>query len=188
MPDLAPLTALGRAEARRQRFGPLVVSENVRLGLASLAIRRDAPTPEPMGLHLPGPGGWIEDAQGSAFWIAPHQWMIEVPDGAGTDLERDLRAAVPDAAVTDQTDGWVVLEISSDAGPRPLERVLEKLVNLDLDRFGPGSATRTGVDHMSVFVIRRSATAVAVLGMRSAAGSLWHAVEAAVSRAAAGWT
>ena len=188
MPDLAPMTAFGRAEARRRRFGPMVLSENVILGLASLALRRDAVQPEPKGLRLPGPGLWAEGAECSAFWIAPDQWMIEVEDAAEVDFERDLKAAVPGSAVTGQTDGWVVIDITSEAGPRPLERALEKLVNLDLHHFGPGSATRTGLEHMSVFVIRRSPTHVTILGMRSAAGSLWHAIEAAVSRVGEAWS
>lgn len=187
MPDLAPTTAFGRTDARRRRFGPVVLSENVTLGLASVAIPRDAAPPSLKSLQLPGPGAWVGGADASAFWIAPNQWMVEAPDGTETDLEVDLRAAVPDAAVTGQTDGWVVLEIVSDAGPRPLEHILEKLVNLDLDRLTPGSATRTGLEHMSVFVIRRSPTTMAVLGMRSAADSLWHALEVAVSRVAEGW-
>lgn len=187
MPDLAPTTAFGRTDARRRRFGAVVLSENITLGLASLAVPRDAAPPWLKGLQLPGPGTWVGGAETSAFWIAPNQWMIEVPDGADADLEGDLRTAVPNAAVTGQTDGWTVLEMASDAGPRPLECILEKLVNLDLDRLKPGSATRTGLEHMSVFVIRRSPTTLAVLGMRSAAGSLWHALDVAVSRVAEGW-
>lgn len=187
MPDLAPLTAFGRVEARRHRFGPVVLAEAVSLGLASLAVRRDAPAPELRGLTLPGPGAWAEGEEVAAFWIAPGQWMVEVKDSADADLERDLKMALPHAAVTGQTDGWVVLEVTSEAGPRPLDRILEKLVNLDQSRFGPGSATRTGIEHMSVFVIRRSPTVLAVLGMRSAAGTLWHAVETAASRIGERW-
>ena len=60
--------------------------------------------------------------------------------------------------------------------------VLEKLVNIDLRAFGPGYATRTGLHHMAVFVIRRGAGKVSFLGMRSAAGSLWHVLASAVAR------
>ena len=35
---------------------------------------------------------------------------------------------------------------------------------------------------MSVFVIRRSEDRLAVLGMRSAAGTLWHVLDAAAKR------
>lgn len=182
MPDLAPLTAFGRVEPRRQRFGAMALAENTTLGLASLAVGRSDEAPQVMGLRLPSPGAWAETAGIGAFWMSPGQWMVAVENAADADLERDLRTALPDAAITGQTDGWVILEITSDAVPEALDRVMEKLVNLDPSRFGPGSATRTGLEHMSVFVIRRSPTTLAVLGMRSAAGTLWHALEAAVSR------
>lgn len=106
---------------------------------------------------LPGPGRWAD----GAFWTGPEQWMLERP--------------APDGCVTtDQTDAWVVIEIEGTVEP-----LLEKLVNLDLATFGPGSATRTGLEHMGVFVIRRAVDRAAILGMRSAAGSLWHAIETA---------
>jgi heterotetrameric sarcosine oxidase gamma subunit len=185
VPELAPLTALGEAEPRRRQFGALALTEIVSLGLASLAVHRDGPAPAIRGLLLPGPGAWAEHAELAAFWTGPGQWMLEIRDGADADLERDLKAADTEAAITTQTDGWLVVEIASAAGPGALERVLEKLVNLDLNRFGPGSATRTHLHHMSVFVVRRSPAIVAVFGMRSMADSLWHALETAVSRAAA---
>ncbi|TIV87535.1 MAG: sarcosine oxidase subunit gamma, partial [Mesorhizobium sp.] len=87
-----------------------------------------------------------------------------------------------DCAVTEQTDGWIAFEIVSRAGTAPLEALLSKLVNIDFADFGPGRATRTGLEHISCFVIRRSETHVAMLGARSFAGSLWHALETAAQR------
>lgn len=106
---------------------------------------------------LPGPGVWAD----GAFWTGPDQWMLErpAPDGCLT---------------TDQTDAWVVIEIEGAVEP-----LLEKLVNIDLSRLAPGHATRTELEHMSVFVIRRAADKVAIMGMRSAAGSVWHTIETA---------
>lgn len=112
------------------------------------------------GLDLPGPGQFAN----GAFWTGPDQWMLERPAPEG-------------ALTTDQTDAWVVLEIEGN-----IEPLLEKLVNIDPARIAPGHATRTALEHMGVFVIRRSATQVAVLGMRSAAGSLWQALEIAAKR------
>ncbi|TIY01667.1 MAG: sarcosine oxidase subunit gamma, partial [Mesorhizobium sp.] len=68
------------------------------------------------------------------------------------------------------------------AGSRPLNALLSKLVNVDLADFGPGRATRTGLEHMTCFVIRRGDAHIAVLGARSSAGSLWHALETAAKR------
>ena len=85
---------------------------------------------------------------------------------------------------------WLIILTLNNARPvgafeGPILSVMAKLVNLDPRRYGPGTATRTGLEHMSVFVIRPAPGRLTVLGMRSAAGSLWHALETAVARIAA---
>lgn len=182
MTDLMAITALGGTNARSQSFGALTLRENPDVALASLALRRGTELPRPLGLDLPPPGGWVAGQGVSAFWIGPDQWLIEAEGRAEEDFAATLRAAAPQASVTEQTDGFVVFEITSTAGGVPIRALLEKLVNLDVVRFGPSSATRTGLDHMSVFVLRRSETHCAILGMRSFAGSLWHALSAAAGR------
>ena len=181
MTDLIPLTALGAAAPRQAAIGALRLSENAGLALASLALRAGAPRPAPFGLDLPGPGGWTAGMGTAAFWTGPDQWMIEAEGRAHEDFARALAAEAPGCSVTEQTDGWVAIEIASAAGPAPILRLLEKLVNLDPAGLGPGRATRTGLHHMSVFVLRRAPDRLAVLGMRSAAGSLWHALETAAN-------
>lgn len=182
MTDLTPLTALGTPAAQSARFASLTLRENPGLALASLALRRGATAPAPFGLALPGPGQWARSGAISAFWMAPGQWMIEAESRADGDFATELVAHGQGCSVTDQTDGFVCFEITSNAGPGPVERLLERLVNLDLTAFGPGSATRKGYEHMSIFVIRRAADHVAVLGLRSAAGSIWHGLTTAAQR------
>ncbi|WP_296374647.1 hypothetical protein [Yoonia sp.] len=53
---------------------------------------------------------------------------------------------------------------------------------IHLARLGPGQATRTVLDHMGVFVLRSAHDRLAILGARSAAGSLWHAISGAAAR------
>ena len=182
MTDLSPLTALGTAEPQALTFGALTLRENSALALASVALRKDAVQPAPFGLALPAPGGWVRDAGIGALWTGPGQWMIEAEGRAEDDFASQLVAQCPGCSVTDQTDGFVIFEIASSAGPDPVERLLERLVNLDLGGFGPGSAQRRGFEHMSIFVIRRAADHLAVMGLRSAAGSIWHALSLAAER------
>jgi sarcosine oxidase subunit gamma len=118
------------------------------------------------------------------FWAGPDQWMAVAEGRAETDFADELSTLCPLCSITEQTDGFVLFEISSEAGEVPIHALMSKLVNLDPTRLCAGSATRTGLEHMSVFVIRRSPAHLAVLGMRSAAASLWHALETAVSRLA----
>lgn len=182
MTDLKPITALGAEAPHSETFGALTITENTGLALASLALRRGAAQPVPMGLALPGPGGWVAGQGLAAFWAGPGLWMIEAESRAEEDFARDLKSRVPDCSVTEQTDGWVAFEIVSSAGADPILRLLQKLVNIDPAGLAAGRAARTGLEHMSVFVIRRAEDRLAVLGMRSAAGTLWHALETAAAR------
>lgn len=182
MADLLPLCALGDAAPRSRRFGALTLSENPLLGLASLALPPGV-TPPQIGLNLPGPGQWEEVPGRAAFWTGPDQWMIEFPGQADQDVASLLAREAPGCAITEQTDGFAAFDLE---GPEAaLLAVLEKLVNIDLQGFGPCAATRTGLHHMAVFVIRRRGGLVSFLGMRSAAGSLWAALAEAATRHAA---
>lgn len=184
MPDLKPITALGGATARTVKHGALTLEENTGLALASLALRREGAEPAPFSLALPGPGLWVENDSAAALWTGPGQWLVEGPGRAETNFAAEVSAACPGCSITEQTDGFVAFEICSTNGEAPILALMARLVNLDTSRFGPGAATRTGLEHMSVFVIRRAADRLAVIGMRSAAGSLWHALETAVQRLA----
>lgn len=182
MTDLTPITALGTTEAQSVTFGALTLSENPRLALASVALRRGAEVPEPMGLVLPGPGEWVEGVAVGAFWTGPGQWMVEAEGRAEQDFAADVARNAPGCSVTEQTDGWVAFDIRSEQGGAPVDGLLERLVNLPPESLSPGRATRTVLEHLGVFVIRRSEDHVTVLGMRSSAGSLWHALTTAAKR------
>ncbi|TIX33498.1 MAG: sarcosine oxidase subunit gamma [Mesorhizobium sp.] len=182
MSDLRPITALGAALPCLASFGALEIRENAGLALASLALRRGTVEPTPFGLTLPGPGRWIAGQGVAALWTGLDQWMIEAEGRAELDFAAELKQLAPGCSVTEQTDGWVAFEIVSSAGSRSVEALLSKLVNVDVADFGPGRATRTGLEHMSCFVIRRGDAHIAVLGARSSAGSLWHALETAAKR------
>lgn len=177
MTDLSPLCALGQPAPQSRRIGALTLSEDPGLALASLALRRGAGAPD-LGFPLPDPGGWAAGDGIAAFWTGPEQWMIEGPGQADGDFA--ARMARPGCSVTEQTDGFAAFDIHGPADR--LVRLLEKLVNVDAARFGPGSATRTGFHHLSVFVIRRADDRLAILGPRSAAGTIWHALTEAAER------
>lgn len=187
MTDLTPITALGASAPVVQNYGPLRISENSNLALASLALRRDAAMPAPMGLELPAAGQWTKGqgagGQGGAvFWTGPDQWMIEAEDRAAEDFASELATHAPGCSIIEQTDAWTVFEIVSDGGDAPIRALMEKLVNIDMESFGPGSATRTGLHHMSVFLLRRAENHLAIMTMRSMAGDLWHVLEETARR------
>ncbi|MES0039662.1 sarcosine oxidase subunit gamma [Mesorhizobium sp. M0046] len=180
--NLKPLMALGAEKPRSASFATLEIRENENLALASLALRRETFEPQPFGLNLPGPGCWVAGQEVAVFWTGPEQWMIEAQGRADEDFAANLKEAVRGCSVTEQTGGWVAVEIMSVAGTEPIEALLAKLINIDLADFGPGRATRTVFEHMTCFVIRRTDTHAAVLGARSFAGPLWHALKTAAER------
>lgn len=180
MTDLTPITALGATAPAQLRVGALTITENAGLALASLGQPAGMPAPAPFGLALPGPGKWVAGKGVAAFWTAPGQWMIEAEGRAESDFAAGLAAAAPGYPVTEQTDGWTAFEITGL--PDVLPRLLERLANIDAAGLAPGHATRTGLHHMSVFLIRRAGDRLAVIGMRSLAGALWHALEETATR------
>ncbi|GHF48079.1 sarcosine oxidase subunit gamma [Seohaeicola zhoushanensis] len=187
MTDLTAICALGATEPRRETFGALTLAERPDTALLSVALRRGAAQPAPLGLALPGPGAWAVGEGLAAFWTGPGQWMVEVPGKADTDVVATFLPNLPGCSLTEQTDGWTLFEFSAKSGAT-VGRLLERLVNLDTASLAPGRATRTAVEHMGVFVIRRAEAELAVWGTRSAAESLWHALSTTARRMeTSGW-
>lgn len=182
MTDLTPLTALGAETPRNETFGALSVAENADLALASLTLRKGQDAPGPFGLTLPPAGGAVSGDEVSAFWSGPDQWMIEGSGQGDIDFAAQVKSQAPECSVTEQTDGFTAFEITSHAGAAPIEALMEKLVNIAPAALPPASATRTGLDHMTVFLVRRAEDRLAVIGMRSLALSFWHALSTAAHR------
>ena len=108
------------------------------------------------GAPLPAQGKVVSFNGGFLFSSAPEQWFVHFnTENAFLDVELGavLKAS---AAVTLQTDAWVRLAIIGASAPQ----VLERLVTLDLsDQAFPagmnmGSAARTMLGHLNVFIIR----------------------------------
>lgn len=182
MTDLTPITALGGSEPSVQAFGALTIHENSGLALASLALRRGQTAPTPFGLTLPDVGQAISAAPFGAFWTGRDQWMIEGADLGESDFAAQVKSEAPEALITEQTDGFVAFDILSTKGAAPIEALMNKLVNIDPKTLGPGRVTRSGMEHMTVFLIRRTTEHLTVIGMRTLAGSIWHALAVAARR------
>ena len=184
MPDLTASTALGDHVPRTVTHGGLTLEENTSRALASLTLQRGGMQPMPFGLHLPAPGGWASSERIAALWTGVGQWMIEGEGQAETDFAGEIAAQCPGCAVTEQTDGFVSFEVRATAEASLIQALTEKLLNLNPSRLKPGMGCRTAFHHMNVFVIRRSQLQMTIMGMRSAAASIWHELETAAARLA----
>ncbi|MBE9637323.1 sarcosine oxidase subunit gamma [Salipiger mangrovisoli] len=182
MTDLIPLTVFGAETPRQTAPGALALAERPDIAIASLALRRGTAGAAPFGLLLPGPGGLAAAQAHLAFWTGAGQWMVLAEGLADTDFAAALRDAAPGCSVTEQTDGWTVVDVTA---PEPLiARLLERLVNLPPEALAPGRATRCQMHHLPVHALRLSSSRLRLLAMRSATASLWHALETAGQRLA----
>ena len=178
---LKSLTPLGHDASVSETIGPVTITENTGTALASLASRMGreaevASAAAAAGIPLPGPGRAETAGTYAALWLGPEQWMIEAPFATHEDIAAILKPIFGEAAsITEQTDAWVRFDLTAP----DLPALFERLCNYDLHKAGAGAATRTVIDHLGCYVIRCADTEVSILGPRSSAHSLHHALTTA---------
>ncbi|MCX7646654.1 MAG: sarcosine oxidase subunit gamma [Rhodobacteraceae bacterium] len=180
---LPPRTPFGLAEPLRRRIGPVGIVERFDLALVSLAERQGkaeafATAARAAGIPLPGPARRAEAPPFAAFWVAPGMWFVEAPLDTHPDPVAALKPVFGAAAsLSEQTDAWVRLELAAgDLAP-----LLERLCNVDYATAPDGFATRTLIEHLGCYLIRLGPGAATLLGPRSSAESLLHAIETAAA-------
>ncbi len=182
-PLLKPLTPLGSDTPASATIGPVTITEVTDTALASLAARRGqdiSAAAKAAGIPLPGPGRAEQAAPYAAFWLGPDQWMIEAPYATHEDITAVLKPVFTEAAsLTEQTDAWVRFDVTGDRLPA----LFERLCNVDIARHGAGFATRTMLEHLGCYVVIRTTGHISVLGPRSSAASLYHALTTAAKSA-----
>jgi sarcosine oxidase subunit gamma len=106
-------------------------------------------------------------------WLGPDQWLAMAESGDLAALMVETLGAL--AAVTDQSDGWVVLRLS---GPNARD-VLTKCLTIDLDPrvFQPGDVALTRAGHVDVRVWQGAAGVYEIACARSYAGGLFGWLE-----------
>lgn len=173
------LTALGHDAAEVVEIGPYRIAERFDVALASVAMRRGqekafAAAAKKLGVPVPGASTYEAGKVFSAFWTTPEMWLVEADFATHEDIVAALKPGFGEAAsITEQTDAWVRFDVSGEG----LERLFERLTNLDLGQLPDGFASRTVMEHLGVYLIRHSATAVTLYGPRSSAQGLLHALE-----------
>jgi sarcosine oxidase, subunit gamma len=180
---LKPLTALGHDTPKTVTIGLVVITERFDVALASVAVRRGrdkdlAKRAKAAGLPLPGAAKFEAGKLYSAFWMTPETWMVEAPFATHEDIAAHLRAALVDAAsITEQTDAWVRFDVSAiDLAP-----LIERLSNIDFAARDIGYATRTVIEHLGTYLIKRGDNSMTLYGPRASAQSLLDALEAAAN-------
>ena len=180
MPDFQLIAKPACSPDADSQFGEYAVLE-VPLAIVSVAVfdlsNGEALLSKFLGVELPEAAKWVENGSRSAFWVGPGQWFVTSDESEHATLFNSLSNAVgEEAAVTDQSGGWVCFDV---AGPK-LADVLEKLVGFDIASSGVGDAQRTTIEHIGSFVLCKSQTAARVFCPRSYARSLQHSLVQAI--------
>lgn len=186
MHDLAPLCALGGSNPRTDSVAGVTLTENPGHAFASIAARLVQETAcadhlaALLGGAAPDVGAMVRSDTQMGFWIGLDQWMISAPIDTHEDLAAQLRSRFgKTASITDQTDAWVCFDMQGDG----VESVIQLCANIDIEQMQVGAAARSVVHYMGVYVIRTAPDALTILGGRSSAGSLHHAVLTAMRAA-----
>ena len=178
MHNLNPMSPLGSRELISKEVGPYTVSEVTAYSLASYSLRKGSENDAKKKLEQ-FIGSSLPDVMNSnfgdisSFWIGPSQWLIEAPIEIHEDLARELsEVSLGKASITEQTDAWCRLDLKGSELAKPLSL----LCNVDAPSFKGGEVTRCQMDHLGCFLICRDIKNITILGPRSGAESLYHAI------------
>ncbi|MGB0960145.1 MAG: sarcosine oxidase subunit gamma [Halocynthiibacter sp.] len=182
MHKLKAITPLGGCEPHVDTFDGVTISENPSRALVALTLRSvdgtayEAAFKGAFGFQLPDVSRAVLTDDLGAFWIGPNSWMIDADYDAHANFAQDLKDAVSDAAsVVEQTDGWCRFDVDGAS----VVSLFERLCAADVARMDVGHVTRTTIHHLSCFLWCIDTNTFAVIGPRSSARSLHHALTAA---------
>lgn len=177
---MAKLTQTSPLNGYDQSIGNMRLREITDLDLTSLAIPHKGATKlktaikNAFGLSMPTPVKSTADAKNRLLMTQPDQVFAMTP--RTKHAETTPRKAIGDTAyITDQTDAWVVLELSGPASRMALERICQ--VDLDTDVFKNNQMARTTMEHMASIIIRNGKDSFLLMSGSSSASSFLHAVE-----------
>ena len=181
MDSFTSLTPLGHTEPRTEAIGPFQLSELPHCARAGLAVLGgdetglNAALRPWLGADLPGPGRMAGADGRRAIWQGPGQWLIEAHGVGGLAGELSELCGAK-AAVTEQSAAYAAFGME---GPE-LHRALALLCPLDAPQHQGGEAERTLIHHLSCLVLCVSPERYEIMGLRSAAASLHHALATAL--------
>ena len=107
-------------------------------------------------------------------WIRQNTWLIEEPYCEIDKLEKKIKNNVGNlGSIVNQSDEWCLFDLTGFN----CIKVLERLCNVDVERMAKGDISATRLEHLSCFVIcKTEQVKYRIMGPRSAAGSLYHAI------------
>ena len=177
---MAKLSSLSPLNGYQESIGSISLREINDYSLISLAIPQDTTKTfaktikDEFGVGMPTSVMSKTNKKMRLLMTQPDQIFSIIPQV--DDPEKDLSKIIGNAAyITDQTDAWVVLEISGVTSRTALERICQ--VDLDPNIFKLNAMARTTMEHMATIIIRTDVDTFLLMSASSSAKSFLHAVE-----------
>ncbi len=177
---MAKLTQTSPLNGYDQSIGDMRLREIHDLDLTALAVPHKGGTKiksaikDGFGLAMPTSVKSTANDKTRLLMTQPDQVFAMTP--RTKHAETTIAKAIGDTAyITDQTDAWVVLELSGPSSRTALERICQ--VDLDAQVFKLNQMARTTMEHMGSIVIRNGKDSFLLMSGSSSAASFLHAVE-----------
>jgi sarcosine oxidase subunit gamma len=141
--------------------------------LAGMEARVDAALRR-LGLGWPAPNRATRKGTSACLWSGRGQAFLVGCEPAGLDGL---------AALTEQTDGWAVMQLTGKGAAEVLARLVP--VDLRQQAFATGHVARAPVNHMMAVIERQGADAFRIFVFRSMAATAVHELSVAMRAVAA---
>lgn len=179
MHNLIAKSAFGEQNARENVFPNLSIQENFGINIASITARNgqlkllEKATKKNYRIALPGIMQIASKGVFDMMWVGPDQYFFFTTDTKYNDIFAAVKIdAGSSASITEQTDAWVRFDITGDHAID----LFPFLCSLDVNSMPDSNATRTVIEHLGCFVMKYTNDKFSILGPRSSAGSLHHAI------------
>ena len=178
--NVAKLSATSSLNGYDKEIGTIRLREISNQSLIAMAIPLGEETKfknsikNIFGLKMSSPNKSVKNKDTRIFSTQPDQ--IFVLTKRTDDPEKSMAIEIGKSAyITDQTDAWVILEISGSSSREALERICQ--LDLDKEIFQLDSMARASMEHMSAIIIRKADDTFYLMSASSSAKSFLHAVE-----------
>ena len=185
MPKLHAVSPLGFTTPHKDAVGAYTISEVTDRAMASVTARKNcgAAVTTILSEILKQPAPEVGDycaGEIEAFWTGQLQWMLVAAFDEHEDIVASFAGTFKSkASLTEQTDGWCRFAIT---GP-DIDRLCSLLCNINMRALVAGKASRTSIEHIGCFLLRVADDSLHIIGPRSSAASLHHAISAAAKSA-----
>tara|TARA_R110002096_G_scaffold14582_7_gene50750 strand:- start:5247 stop:5801 length:555 start_codon:yes stop_codon:yes gene_type:complete len=163
-----------------QHIGDMRLREIHDMDLIALAVPHKGGTKlkraikDGLGMSMPTAVKSSSGDRTRLLMTQPDQVFVMSPRTA--QAEKTIAKSIGNAAyITDQTDAWVVLELSGPSSRAALERICQ--VDLNAGVFKLNQMARTTMEHMGSIVIHNGKDSFLLMSGSSSAASFLHAVE-----------